>query len=226
MRRPSASGSFMQLSALDPRRLLAIPGVYRLFGVLIGGNQQRRDYVETYVRPPRESRILDFGCGTANILEALPGDCEYVGIDIDAVYIANARHKYRQRPGCQFIQSAITHQTLAGLGKFDIVLANGLMHHLNDVDVASLYALGKTALKNSGRMITVDNCLVPEQSKVAKWLIGLDRGEFIRTRDALTSLMESAFERYRCSIRHDRLGVPYTHIIFECWTGQAADARE
>ncbi len=76
-------------SAWDPRRILSLPAAYRLFSNLVGGHRSRTECVTRYIRPRVSDRVLDCGCGPGDLCEYLP-DVDYVGIDIDARYIAEA----------------------------------------------------------------------------------------------------------------------------------------
>jgi hypothetical protein len=57
---------------------------------------------------------------------------------------------------------------------------------------------------------------VPEQSGMARWIIKLDRGNHVRTRDEYIALASRQFRNVRVTILHDLLRIPYTHIIMEC----------
>ena len=73
-------------------------------------------------------------------------------------------------------------------GTFSLVMATGVLHHLDDERAARLYELARRALRPNGRLITYDGCFVPEQSKTARWLLSHDRGKFVRTREAYLRL--------------------------------------
>jgi ubiquinone/menaquinone biosynthesis C-methylase UbiE len=62
--------------------LLAIPFVYILSQKISGADKVLRYYVRQYIRPNTGDRILDIGCGPADILALLPKDVSYVGYDM------------------------------------------------------------------------------------------------------------------------------------------------
>ena len=72
------------------------------------------------------------------------------------------------------------------------------------------------ALSAKGRLVTYDGCYVPDQSRIARWLLRNDRGQYVRTRDAYEKLAGSAFARVEPHLRHDMLRIPYTHLILRC----------
>ena len=100
--------------------------------------------------------------------------------------------------------------------EFDIVLAMGLLHHLDDVEAASLVALASQALVSGGRFVAIDPARAPGQPHVARWLIGRDRGEYVRTADAYAELARGSFGSVAVTVRSDLLRVPYTHAVLEC----------
>ncbi len=195
------------------RSVLGIPGAYNLFRYLIGGIQLNNRFVDLYMRPFSGARILDIGCGTGAILTQL-SNVDYVGFDTNHDYIAAATHKHGAR-GTFFCQS-VTRATLGEFPAFDIVIAIGLMHHLNDTDAASLCELARSALTENGRFLTLDGCYVDGQSSVARYLLSKDRGEHVRTKTEYEKIVRNGFPVVETYIHHDLLRIPYTHIIMEC----------
>ena len=53
-------------------------------------------FILKQIKLDRNSRILDIGCGPAQILEQIPR-CDYYGYDIDQRSIQYAKKKYRQK---------------------------------------------------------------------------------------------------------------------------------
>src|SRR5947207_11119554 len=143
--------------------ILAVPLVYRLFTSLIGGDYFRTTYINSYVCPRAGDRILDIGCGTGEILNYLPGT-EYRGIDLSAAYIEAARSRYRDRG--TFVCQGVGKAALDQPGSYDLALANGVLHHLDDGTALELFGLARAALKRGGRLVTHDGCYTPGQSRV------------------------------------------------------------
>jgi SAM-dependent methyltransferase len=99
---------------------------------------------------------------------------------------------------------------------FDIVMANGVVHHLDDASAMRLYRLAHAALKPAGRFVAVDPAFAEGQSLLARILVGNDRGKFVRTSEDYAALASRVFPDVKVSVRHDLLRVPYTHAILEC----------
>jgi cyclopropane fatty-acyl-phospholipid synthase-like methyltransferase len=195
------------------RLILDRPFFYDFYNLLIGANYRSRVLVRDYIRPRPGDRILDLGCGPGSMMPFLP-DCCYVGVDVNESYIISAQKRYGHRG--EFICQRVSHQSVQQLGAFDVVLALGVVHHLDDVEAQHLFRAGRAALKPAGRMITNDGCRVPGQSFAQQYMLSRDRGRFVRTEEEYLELARSWFSEVRAHLREDLLRIPYTHLILEC----------
>jgi SAM-dependent methyltransferase len=198
------------------RSILSIPAIYNLFGELLdrkksGGNTV---LVKEYIRPKPNEKLLDIGCGTGNILGYLPENIEYTGFDANHQYIEAAQKRYGHR--ATFICERINTTNLGKYSQFDLVLVDGVLHHLDDMEALQLFKMAHVALKNGGRLITMDGVFVENQSPIAKWIISKDRGQNVRTQEGYLKLASQVFSNITTDIRHDLLRIPYTHFILEC----------
>ena len=123
---------------MDLRSILSSPSLYRLFGTLIGAHRSRVECVELYIRPKASDRVLDCGCGPGDLLDFLPS-VDYVGIDIDEEYIAAARSRYGDR--ATFRLGSVGKETMHEQDHYDLVLAWGLLHHLDDEQASEFLRL-------------------------------------------------------------------------------------
>jgi SAM-dependent methyltransferase len=197
---------------MDPKSILSIPAAYRVFQRLIRGNA-RRDYVNQYIMPSAGDRVLDIGCGPGDILDDLP-EIDYLGIDISRPYIEAAKSRFGQRG--RFLCIPLKELVVEEPESFDIVMANGVVHHLDDEEALELYRLARVALRSTGRLITRDPCFQEGQSRVARFLISNDRGEHVRHSEEYRALAAQVFPKVTLTVRHDMTRVPYTHAILEC----------
>jgi cyclopropane fatty-acyl-phospholipid synthase-like methyltransferase len=195
------------------RSLLAHPPIYRFFGTLIGGPHRNAVLVEEYIRPKVGDRVLDIGCGPGTIIPYLPR-VEYVGVDASREYVDAARAAFSDR--ATFICERVSTYRLTKIAYFDIVLAVGVLHHLGDEEALRLFRIAHAALRPGGRLVTLDGCIAKDQPRVARYLVSMDRGQHIRTREALERIASQVFSGIRVNIRHDLLRIPYTLSILEC----------
>lgn len=193
-------------------RVLAVPAVYRAWGRFVGG-KNRGAFAHDYVRARAGDRVLDIGCGPADVLQYLP-DVDYTGFDINPEYIATATRNYGDRG--RFYCQRVNEESLGNHEGFDIVLASGILHHLDDGEAEKLVNLAHTALKPGGRLITLDGVFVHDQSALARFIISRDRGEFVRDERGYRDLAARLFTRIDATIRTDLIRIPYTHLILEC----------
>jgi SAM-dependent methyltransferase len=195
------------------RDILAKARIYSLFAQITGAKRGRQIYVQNYIRPKAGDRILDIGCGPADILEALP-EVEYHGFDLSSNYIESARKRFGNRGS--FHVEAVNRELIAKYAGFDLVLANGVLHHLNDAEATDLFQIAKTALKPGGALVTLDGCFVEGQSRAAEYLLRRDRGQFVRKQPDYLRLASQTFSKIESHLTHNLLRIPYTHLIMRC----------
>jgi SAM-dependent methyltransferase len=157
-------------------------------------------------------RILEIGCGPGTILGYLPPS-DYLGFDLSPKYIELARKRF---PKAHFVCQRVSQFSLAKEQCFDLVLAFGIVHHLGDAEARQLFQIAYDALKQGGKLVTIDPSWADGQSPVARWLLARDRGEHIRSQREYVSIASQVFGNIRPSVRHDLLHIPYTHLILEC----------
>ena len=194
---------------------LSMSTVYRLFSRGVGGDSCRA-YLTDYVKPAPNDKVLDLGCGPADILDYLP-NVRYTGVDISPEYIRSARRRFAAKG--RFICDDASMVTIKDeQGTFDLVFAIGVLHHLDDSQAVKLFDFAHLALRPHGRLITFDGCYVPGQSRVAQWLLRQDRGKFVRARPEYERLASNCFASVVSQVRNDLLRIPYTHLIMCCST--------
>ncbi|HXC16180.1 MAG TPA: class I SAM-dependent methyltransferase [Holophagaceae bacterium] len=195
------------------RSVLSLPASYSLLQRLVGAGRSRRILCESYIQASVGERVLDIGCGTADILDHLPA-VDYSGFDLNPRYVASAQRRFGSRGAfrCEDVGKA----DLGLAGGFDLVLALAILHHLDDGEVVGLFELARGAMKPGGRLVTFDSCYVEGQSRAARFLIDRDRGHNTRTEAGYRALAERVFPSVESHVRHDLLNIPYTHIILKC----------
>jgi len=90
-----------------------------------------RRFVRELLAPHPARRVLDVGCGPAQILDdyrrAVPGQAFAAGVDLSLPMLRQAR----RRGFTRVVAASATHLPFPG-GAFDLVLSNSLLHHLSD----------------------------------------------------------------------------------------------
>ena len=197
--------------------LLGLPRVYRTLKRVLRKQSNQERLVTQYIRPFPGCRILDIGCGPADILAYVPEYISaYTGLDFNPRYIEFAAQRWSNRANCRFECRDVNELSAHSAESFDIVLALGLLHHLGDGDVAGLLRTVAGLLKPGGRLITYDGVYVERQNPVARWLISRDRGRAVRTESGYLALARTVFPDTTGVILHDTLRVPYTIFLMTC----------
>jgi len=194
------------------RMILSHPVIYSAFQTLMGAHSLREHFVQKYVQPTPEMKILDLGCGPADILAHLTG-VDYCGFDISESYIRQAKARFGDQG--TFYCKQLQMEDVPNLPKFDTFIAIGLLHHLTDDEAAGVMQIALKLLKEEGKLLTVDPCLVPIQNKIARLLINYDRGRNVRDQRSYESLAKQLFTRSHSEIRHQSW-IPYTHCFMRC----------
>lgn len=194
------------------RSILSLPPIYNLFTNLVGGPHASKEFLK-YVNAKKGDKLLDIGCATGKILDYLP-PVIYFGFDQNCQYIHAAKKRFGNRG--TFICESINAVSLQKMPKFDIVLAKGIIHHLDNNEAVRLFRIANSALTQNGRLITFDAVFVDGQSTVARFIISKDRGQNVRTSEEYQRLALQVFQNAKVAIHHNLLRIPYTHIIMEC----------
>ena len=195
-------------------RWLKIPFLYNAFQGAVGGSALRRRLIEGHVRPKAGDKVIDIGCGPAQALRCLP-DVEYLGLDINPDYIAFAQRTYGSK-GTFVIGDT---RSLRGDSRFkdaDIVIAVGVLHHLDDEEAADCIRFPHDALKTGGRFIAHDACWIPNQGAISKCIMSHDRGRNIRTEQQYRQLAAKVFRTVHAWVDTKPMRIPYVTIVLEC----------
>lgn len=196
------------------RAALTVPKVYELTQAALYRRGAHADRIRdlfpglgTTIR-----RVLDIGSGPAAFL-AQYGDAatfEYVAIDPSPAYIATAERRFPGRG--TFVVGTTATVDGPALGAFDLIVADGVLHHVSDAEAIGIAAFARERLAPGGRFVTLDPVRVPGQHPIAALLMRMDRGARIRTSGEYRDLLAAAFGAgTRGSVVSGRLRPPYDH---------------
>src|SRR5205823_135010 len=117
-------------------------------------------------------RVLDIGCGPGTNASYFAGS-SYLGLDFNPEYIRSAQARY---PGMRFITADATQ--FRPTERFDFVLLNSLLHHLDDRQADGVLATARESLASGGHVHIIE--LLTSRKRIPKTLTRMDRGEFPR----------------------------------------------
>ena len=159
-------------------------------------------------------RAIQRCTGTGDVLDHLPPGVTYVGLDADSGYIKTAieRHGYRGTFHCV----ELGQQPAPPLGRFDRVLADGVLHHLDSSTATELLALAAEVLLPEGHLVTIDPYFADGQGWISKRLISADRGKHVRRVPAYVELVRRYFADVDSMLRADLLRLPYDLLMLQC----------
>ena len=193
------------------KQVLKHPAIYQLYQELGGFFGARVRAIRQYLPLVPGMKVIDIGCGPGHIVRHLPAGIDYVGLDIDEPSIAYARARFgnKGRFDTRYFDAA----AVDDLGPADVVMMNGVMHHIGDADLAATLACVKAALRPGGLLFTLDGCYAPGQSRIDKWLLDNDRGVHVRDAAGYRALLAGTFDDVDLHIRNDLSRLPYTFAI-------------
>ncbi len=117
---------------------------------------------------------LDVGCGPGTNSHRF-AHTHYLGIDNNLRYLQHARRQH----GKDFLAADATRMVLAPTARFDFILVNSFLHHVDTPSVRELLAQLATLLAEDGHIHILD-LVLPSGPSVARFLARHDRGEFPR----------------------------------------------
>lgn len=196
------------------RRILTLAPVYRFAQRAIGAENGTSVFVNEYARCQPTDRVVDIGCGTADVRDHLDV-AEYVGIDPNPSYVAAATQ--RLDGADRALQASIGDDDLMDRlpASADVVLMVGVLHHLDDALASAALDLAADLVGADGRCVTIDPLLRPGQQWLSRALVTRDRGGNVRPSGEIRELFESRFSKIDIHERDDLLRLPYDHVIVE-----------
>lgn len=166
--------------------LLEYTWVYRAWQAPFAGQK----FVPVLAHNPmdRVRRVLDVACGPGTNTKFF-ADADYLGIDVNERYIRTARARY----GRNFVVADVRKFVAAPEDRFDFVLVNSFLHHLNTPEVLGILNHLKSLLTPDGHIHMLE-LVLPEEPSIARLLAHWDRGKFARPLEEWRELFEGVFE--------------------------------
>jgi SAM-dependent methyltransferase len=133
-------------------------------------------------------RVLDVGCGPGTNTEHF-SRVGYLGVDINERYIKDARRRHRR----DFMAADVRSYVAGPEDRFDFILANSFLHHLNTEDVLGILSHLRSLLTKDGNIHALE-LVMPQDRSIARLLAHWDRGKFARSEDDWQSIFGRFFE--------------------------------
>jgi len=200
------------------KRILTLSRGYQLFKTVVGARTATFWIRDQFWRIKPGQKVVDIGCGPGSILEYLPDDIRYVGFDISTEYIQHARSLVAGDPNKQFIVG-VAEDFITNLPEemrdADLVIMNGLLHHLEDEEAITALRLAYSSLAPGGRLVCLEGCFLLRQEPLSRWMVSQDRGKNVRYEAAWKALIAKVFPCFETHVLTGLLRIPYTHLIVE-----------
>lgn len=193
------------------RSILGLPMVYSAFQKLVASDRIWQRVVREHLRPQPGQRLLDVGCGPGDVVAELPLDVDYVGVDLNPLYIDSASRRFGDR--ATFLCADVAALPVLGQTGFDLVFAIGLLHHLDDDQAAGLCQTAAGLLKPGGRMVMVEPCRHPGQSRLERMLMDRDRGQNVRDLAGYRAVALRAFSQVEDVLDSGIYRIPWSLAI-------------
>ena len=135
----------------------------------------------------KNQNILDVGCSTgtgANDIFDMETN-NYFGVDISPDYVERASKRY---PNGNFLVMDARNLDFED-NFFDIVIFNGVLHHMDDQLVQDCMIDVGRVLKPDGKLLIAEPLYTPGRM-VSNTLLSLDRGRYIRDLDGYRNLLD------------------------------------
>lgn len=192
-------------------KVLGVPKFYNLFRKAIA--KDPFGFVKSYL-PEGHFKLLDVGCGPGTLFSALSDlDVEYVGVDYFQRYVDEAKQKFGSKG--TFICEDLSKESLDLNEKFDVIFLGGVLHHLDDATIGKILSKFPKLLNPNGFVLTIDPCFHKDQSLMSRFLVGKDRGEFVRDYDDYIKFFDSNLFKITSIHKNDLLNIPYDHTIIK-----------
>lgn len=131
-----------------------------------------------------QARVLDAGCGTGEFAH-LFDPARYLGVDVHPGYVTFAR---RLNPRHRFECADLVRWGGAG-EPFDLVLVNGVLHHLDDDTARALLGSVLAQARPGATLAVIEDVELPRAGVGASLVHSLDHGHFIRGPEDWTRLV-------------------------------------
>jgi cyclopropane fatty-acyl-phospholipid synthase-like methyltransferase len=157
----------------------------RMLDLGIGIYRKRFDWIARSGLVPPDASLLDVGCGIGHYSTLTRGP--YLGVDMNAEYIAYARRKHGD---AHHEFKSVDVATVRREGRrFDVVMSVDFLHHLSDPLCREVLADERAMAQ---RCVLVFEPVIEQTNRIGQWFIDNDRGEHMRPHARVRTLLEES----------------------------------
>lgn len=154
-------------------------------------------------------RVLDVGCGPGTNSQFFTA-ADYVGLDINESYVRTARRRHRR----EFITADACTYEAPHDARFDFILLNSLLHHIDSANVTRILRQLSTQLTDDGHVHVLE-LVLPEERGLPRLLAKSDRGDYPRPLDEWRALFTESFEEVVFEpFPVGRLGITFFEMVY------------
>ena len=167
-------------------------------------SKEIKELIKREINPATGLNLLDAPCGTGTLFDICK-PCNYTGIDIDKNRVLKAQDRYA---GGKFLVSDASNLPFPEK-KFDLILAAGLFHHVDDECSIKILSEFSRVLKPTGRIIVFEAIWPLHRYNIVGYLARkMDQGRFVRYCEGYENLFKKYFH---IQVRYfpSRLGLDY-----------------
>jgi SAM-dependent methyltransferase len=133
-------------------------------------------------------RVLDVACGPGTNTGYF-AHTGYLGIDSNEFYVRDAQRRHRR----DFVVADVRNYAASPEDRFDMILVNSFLHHLDTDEVCSVLSRLRLLLTEEGH-IHILELVLPDNRSVARLLARWDRGKYARPLDEWRRIFGVLFE--------------------------------
>jgi len=210
------------------KKLLKISNFYTILMNILGAKEAAKWLNQNFYKVKPGAKITDIGCGPGSLLHnykhLFPTDIDYSGIDPNEHYIKSARNEFGEHANF-YDGTCETFINDSRFQKSDLILCNGVLHHLNDRQVKSLFNFIHRNLKSEGgRFLAMEPVHLMKETSLSRWVMNLDRGMHVRKEPEWKKLMNNSGLEYKTNIITGLIRIPYNYILIEATIGGNSSA--
>jgi len=183
------------------------PFVYRLW--MVTHSDQKFVPILAHNNLRHVRRVLDVGCGPGTNAPQFSGS-DYLGIDWNERYIRHAENRFNRK----FVVSDATRLQVPAEEKFDFILVNSVLHHI-DINSTKRLLMHLPSLLTEDGSVHIIELVLPAGISLPWILAKADRGEYPREIGEWNSIFSEFFDEIVFEpFDVDFLGISFWNLVY------------